>query len=390
MKLREIIKLPELSGFRLISGEGGLDREVSATEIIDFEFVKGIDFTREEMFYGNSLGISSLMFAKDEPELLIDAVRQMCDMGIACLCYKPIFFKELPSEVISFSEENDFPIFEITDDAFFEDIVMAVKKEVGMDMTETEIEDALEQIIKDELEEDEVRRLRRRIAPGLKKHMQAICFTNEELFGREELKKYMKRLALNDRYSERVAIVKFGKGGLIFLSWNEEEKHPEVLLKDIETALGLPLDKATLGISKVSETEKLFGRSLREAYWSERAAAIENCHSKTCDELGVFRLIAPGMSTGKFVKGAEDFLKPILEPQGIITEDDREHLLETARVYVMNGCDLNIAAEKLFCHKNTVRYRLKRLNKILDPNSSEDDFRETLALAVKILLLKGK
>ena len=30
MKLRDVMKLSELSGFRLIAGEGGLDREVNA------------------------------------------------------------------------------------------------------------------------------------------------------------------------------------------------------------------------------------------------------------------------------------------------------------------------------------------------------------------------
>ena len=67
------MKLPELSGFKLISGSGGLDKYVDATEIIDFEFADGIEFTREEMFYGHSVGITSLMFARQKPELILDA-----------------------------------------------------------------------------------------------------------------------------------------------------------------------------------------------------------------------------------------------------------------------------------------------------------------------------
>ena len=153
MKLRDVMKLPELSGFRLISGDAGLDKEVFSTEIIDFEFASGIDFSREEMFYGSSLGLSSLMFAKDEPELLLDAVKQLDNMGVTCLCYKPIFFKELPQEVLEYSEKNNFPVYEITDDAFFEDIVLAVRKEAGMDLTETEVEDYLDHILKKELEQ---------------------------------------------------------------------------------------------------------------------------------------------------------------------------------------------------------------------------------------------
>lgn len=128
MKLRDVMKLSELSGFRLIAGEGGLDREVNACEIIDFEFADGIEFSREEMFYGNSIGLTSLMFARYDTSMILDAVKQLDSMGVACLSYKPIFFKELPEEVLAYSETNNFPIYEITDDAFFEDIVLAVKR----------------------------------------------------------------------------------------------------------------------------------------------------------------------------------------------------------------------------------------------------------------------
>ena len=70
MKLRDVMKLPEMSGFRLITGEGGLDKEVNATEIIDFEFADGIEFTREEMFYGNSIGLTSLLFARYDASMI--------------------------------------------------------------------------------------------------------------------------------------------------------------------------------------------------------------------------------------------------------------------------------------------------------------------------------
>ena len=71
MRLRDIMQLPEFSGFRLLAGEGGLEAEVTATEIIDFEFAEGIEFSREEMFYGRSIGLSSLMFARESPQMLL-------------------------------------------------------------------------------------------------------------------------------------------------------------------------------------------------------------------------------------------------------------------------------------------------------------------------------
>ena len=163
MRLRDIMQLPEFSGFRLLAGEGGLEAEVTATEIIDFEFAEGIEFSREEMFYGRSIGLSSLMFAREAPQMLLPAVEKLYQMGVCCLAYKPIFFRVLPEEVLAFAEEHDFPVYEITDDAFFEDIVLAVKKAVGQDMTESEIQAALEKILAKDLSAADSQRLQQRI-----------------------------------------------------------------------------------------------------------------------------------------------------------------------------------------------------------------------------------
>lgn len=42
---------------------------------------------------------------------------------------------------------------------------------------------------------------------------------------------------------------------------------------------------------------------------------------------------------------------------------------------------------KLFCHKNTVRYRLSKLHEILDPYSNDKEFHENLSIAVRIYML---
>ena len=388
MKIEDLIKLPELSGFRLVSGKGGLHKEADATEIIDFEFADGIEFTREEMFYGHSVGITSLMFARYKPELILDAVKQLDEMGVCCLCYKPIFFKELPAEVIEYSEVHDFPIFEITDDAFFEDIVLAIKKEVGKDMTETEVEKALEDLIRNELSEKDCERLRNRVLPGMRKYLQVLCFTEDPResvdFSRDSLVKYSRRISLNSRFGDRVSLIRFRRGGFLVLSRDDQEPQDmEALLKDVMLITGFPEEKAFWGKSRVLRRENGFPQAVKEAYWALRVCQIEEARSKVYDEIGVYRFIAPEMDSQTFTANAFEYLKPLF------SGDDKDDLRETAVEYVLSGCDLNRTAEKLFCHKNTVRYRIKKIHDMTEPGSVEEDFRESLTLAVRILLLEG-
>ena len=102
-------------------------------------------------------------------------------------------------------------------------------------------------------------------------------------------------------------------------------------------------------------------------------------------DMGIYRLLAPEMSSRTLVSNVESFLAPLLE--GEHGEEDRALLMETAVAYVRAYGNLNEAAERLYCHKNTVRYRLRRIHEILAPTVSEEDFLECLNLAVLVLTL---
>ena len=392
MKLRDVMKLSELSGFRLIAGNGGLDREVNACEIIDFEFADGIEFSREEMFYGNSIGLTSLMFARYDSSMILDAVKQLDSMGVACLSYKPIFFKELPEEVLAYSETNNFPIYEITDDAFFEDIVLAVKNEAGLDMTEKEVEEAFEKVLKGSISDNECARLMHMVLPKAGRYLQAVCFegisgaeTAADPFDRDHMVRYSRRLSLDPRYAGRVTFERFRQGGLVFLTRTDADGGDmDVLLKDAAIATGLPLEEAVTGMSEIVERDD-FSRAVREAFWAMRAASVNDRRSQKYRDMGVYRLLAPQMSSETLVNSAKNFLEPLLGTE----DEDIRNLQVTAKEYVISGFDLNEAAEKLFCHKNTVRYRVRRIHDLLGGSLDEENFRESLALSARVLLLEG-
>jgi DNA-binding PucR family transcriptional regulator len=46
-----------------------------------------------------------------------------------------------------------------------------------------------------------------------------------------------------------------------------------------------------------------------------------------------------------------------------LSEAERDALFETFRVWQDNDASINVTAERLFCHPNTVRQRLRRIEK---------------------------
>ena len=52
---------------------------------------------------------------------------------------------------------------------------------------------------------------------------------------------------------------------------------------------------------------------------------------------------------------------PVIESFGGLSHDERDVLFETFKVWLENDGSLRTAGELLFCHPNTVRYRLHRI-----------------------------
>jgi sugar diacid utilization regulator len=73
------------------------------------------------------------------------------------------------------------------------------------------------------------------------------------------------------------------------------------------------------------------------------------------------------------VSAPETMIKSVraaLESFGDLSDEERELLFETFRVWQENDASVSAAAQRLFCHPNTVRHRLRRIEKRTDRSLS--------------------
>lgn len=73
----------------------------------------------------------------------------------------------------------------------------------------------------------------------------------------------------------------------------------------------------------------------------------------------------------------------------LIDETNGSPLLEALEVYLECGAKMQMAAEKLYLHRNTLRYRLKRVEKLLGINLEDDQTRFTYQLAIRTWRLRN-
>lgn len=69
-------------------------------------------------------------------------------------------------------------------------------------------------------------------------------------------------------------------------------------------------------------------------------------------------------------------------------QESQSNLLQTAEVYLLNNCRIKPAAEQLFIHTNTLKYRLKQIAELTSIDF--DDFNRNCQLFIDLQLMKRK
>ena len=99
------------------------------------------------------------------------------------------------------------------------------------------------------------------------------------------------------------------------------------------------------------------------------------------NDMGIHSLISQIRSPRTLDNYINDKLGKLIEADKV---QDSE-LCNTLRAYIENNCNSNATAELLFIHRNTMRYRLDKIEKIL--NVDLDDLSVCLELKLAFIIL---
>lgn len=383
----EAMKLDTFKKFKLVAGLRGLENRINVAGILDYEF----DVEKEEQFYKgqflkDQFVISSLLFAKNNPDRILIALKYLVQDGVSGLAIKNIYYDNLPQEVIEFANDNSFPIFIFDNSVFFEDIITEIMDRVRFAQNYELMESKIGFIIKKNISKATIRELSLEINNYFKEYFFVIYCKEKKYLGDDRLISILDKLKFNRNIKNDTSFLKY-KGGLLIIS--TYERLEEINLKDTVynfiNLIGLNRTDYFIGISDHHHTLEEMDKGINESIFAAEVSSIAPVTLHFYKDIGIYKILLPYTQDSWLQNFYDEIILPIKK------YDERYHteMFHTAVKYIENDGIKKATADSLFIHENTVRYRINKLKEILGMKDLEGSFYEQLSAAIKLYKVYG-
>ena len=379
MNVENFLQLPITKDFTVVAGHNGLHKSVQNVEILDFEFSPDIPTVRDTIFTPNSVVLSSLLFAKQQPEYLLNAVKNLIELGASALAYKPVIFKDLPEEVIMYADENNFPILRFGGDEFFEKIILETMAYAKTQDYSFFLETMMKRLIEEDIPDEQIKSFLQQINKPFDKYVFVANIQVQEYTDSQ----WMQPLFQLEPLMKSGMICSYKKSLFILFTHSSEQFQFKKFLNEWLVMYAISTESLTFGYSSRHVTQQELSIAVREAYYARIMAEIEGIPSRHYETLASDCLLIE--LHRKDAKFAMDYVYSYLGP--LLEEKADPDLIKTAITYVAKKGNIKEVAIAHFCHPNTIRYRMAKIRQLLAPIDNEYVFYERLAAAVKLYLL---
>jgi len=391
---REIINLPSLSKLSLVAGKSGLDRVVRWVHFIDLPDV--IPWVQ-----GGELLIITGIGLNGDIDKLQDIVRGSIKKKLAGLIINiGPYIKEVPAEVVTLADQAGFAIFELPWEVKIIEVTREICSHIVMKHTEERsIKDFLEQLLLFPLADPEVL-IQRAAYYGYdlaKPHQVAIISPIHlaEFLLAQKVKDEKDLVAFKVRFEHIVSDVLniHGKKVLQML-WaddvillmpyesesTESGKNNDILrniLEKITEKMSGLVATAALGgrFESLQDARKSYLQAIKVLRFTELQATSSPIYAY--EQLGIYKLLFE-IEPDKLAVYYQEVIEPL-------NQYDRKHhmdLVNSLFVYFEENCNAAKTAKRLFIHRNTLDYRLKKIEEITSRSLDNPYERLTLQLGV--------
>lgn len=346
---------------RLLAGSGGLARPVTDVGILDYEFIAGLkDRYQRDNFHENQLVLSTFLYAKDDPYLMVEAVRRLVAKGASGLVVKNVLHLPIPEQAVRYANARDFPLFLTTsDDAFFDHIVYDVAAAAAA-MAEAGFSQRTVDALRRTTDGAKRRDLALRLCPSFGEGCVVAWVQPDEPAGVPQVDALQRAWDAAGAASPASTVAPYDGGALVVVTSDDRVPDAATATAHLSERV-LPAasgwEDSVLGASEGHDRLEELGCAVDEAVDAALVARAQGRRRACHGDLGVLRAVLPLAGQPAMARFSAGVIGPL-------RDHDAEHggsLETTLMAWWEAGQSVAVAAEALGQHPNTVRYRLDRV-----------------------------
>ncbi len=381
LTVAEVMPLEAFNTFRLIAGEAGLKRKIQMVGMLDYELGDMI----EQNFREDEFVITTLVAIKDDLSQLETMVERLIKIKSSGFAIKTIYISEVPQVVIDLCEREAYPLF-LFDETFFEIIITSVNDVLK---TQDELEDLeiqIDRLLSGDMNKYGIRRAAQLLNRSFLENVQVAYVKNENRASANLAGVFT--LNQVNQGNRQHKCIPYQSGYLVIISAPLSDAnlftHP---MNHIFSQLGID-SHYIQGFSQIGIKLDKLDVAIHEALYACETAKRYQLPKLLFSEMGLDRLLLPVKDNPWVMAYYEAVMTPLLA----YDQKNGTQLLRTSVIFILCGGDIKRAAERLYQHGNTVRYRMERIRQLLcesrgEETQSEWSFYEMLAVGVRLHLI---
>lgn len=398
--VKDILKLKSLKDMKLVGGSRGLEKCIEwiyVSECLE-DPLEGIKWLQ-----GGEIVIITGVGLKSDISVLTKIIEGISEKkGAALMVNIGMYIKEIPDEAVNIADKLQIPLFTLP----WEVRLIEVSKEISNTIILARIEekfmnDFLNNILFGQIDlgvnvKEKANYFGYNLqgkcciciiqVNGFKEFVEFEAFDDE--IGISKIKLTLRKLIQDilEKYSLKVPIIN-NDDQIIFLNRLEENSMNRLdkALKEIQKIISNRMTgiSINIGIGNGYEDLQLMKNSFNEAKMVIDSLKCEGNNQviRKYSDIGVYSLIF-SIDNKNIL---ENYCKQVI---GAIIEKPKKNKevssIEILDMYLNENCNLTTAAEKLYLHRNTLTYRIKKIEKLLNCNlhNFEDCLRIKMALYI--------
>lgn len=342
--LKDIMQLECMNNYKIIAGPKTLHQPIENIAMLDYEPLE----KRYDVFLKNEFVVTSLLFGKDNKELINEAVLALAKRGISAIAIQKLYDFELDNETIEIINQSQTTLI-IYQDVYMEEIIGSVKHLLYKDSDETKYENWINELMQHNSTSETAKRITHELIPDQWNDIR--CHLVEPLNKNDSFHLALQQLRMSLCHCE-IKIYKY--------------KHYYLFIEG-QNIDNLPITYNHYAISDTLNHDELC-YALKQV-----TQAMEYAKDNQID-----KVFYANMKSDVFSYAVKDnwLIQNYCKKQmNTIQNHDDEYgtnLMETLLCYILCHGDAKQCGNQLYQHPNTIRYRIGKIKDLLNLNDLEE------------------